>query len=334
MAKKKRKYCPYCGEGIINKIEVDVIREYCQSCIVFFYDNPLPVVSTILMKDRMVLLVKRKNKPYKGKWCLPSGFAETGESIQTAALRELEEETGIKGKITGLVDADSNKNYFYGDLIFHTFEVEQIGGVLQAGDDAIDVKYFSIFDTPKLAFKSNTEAVNTFIKAKSEFWTIIDSFSLSLSSKEIVKPQANFLSDILVEVIEKNMDLIANHWVRDVLTNKSTPSYHLLTSKELKQRFKKDAQQYTKWLSGNYKYKKMKKHYRALGELRKKEGYSLSEIHSVLSLIRKYIWEFALSQGMWNKTIDIYRTLELERRMMLFFDKVAYNVSRGFEKED
>jgi len=75
----------------------------------------------------------------------------------------------------------------------------------------------------------------------------------------------------------------------------------------------------------------MKKYYRNLGAMRKKEGYALSELISALSLIRKYIWEFALAQGMWNKTIDIYRTLELERRMMLFFDKASYNVCKGYE---
>ena len=332
MPKKKRKYCPYCSAGIINKKEGDVLREYCPSCHVFFYDNPLPVVSCILMKEREVLLVKRGNPPYKGKWCLPSGFAETGESIQAAALRELEEETGLQGKITGLVDADSTKNYFYGDLIFHTFEVEQTGGILEAGDDAVEVKYFPIQKTPVLAFKCNTEAINTFIKAKSEFWAIIDSFSLSVSSRDIVEHQPNFLSDILVEVIEKNADLIADHWAKDVITNKSTPSYNLLQPEELSRRFNDDAGQYIKRLTGKYNYKKMKKHYRALGAVRKKEGYTLSELNSALSLIRKYIWEFALSQGMWNKAIDIYRTLELERRMMLFFDKASYNVCRGYEK--
>lgn len=334
MPKKRRKYCPYCGVGIINKKEGDVLREYCHSCNIFFYDNPLPVVSCILMKEREVLLVKRGNPPYKGKWCLPSGFAETGESIQAAALRELEEETGVKGKITGLVHADSTKNYFYGDLIFHTFEVEQTGGILKAGDDAVEVKYFSIYNTPKLAFESNTEAVNTFIKSKSEFWAIIDSFSISLSSSDILKHRPNFLSNILAEVIETNAELIADHWMKDITTNKSTPSYHRLPSEELYKRFNVDARQYVKWLKGNYNYKKMKKHYRALGTLRKEEAYSLSELISAFSLIRKYIWEFALSQGMWNKTIDIYRTLELERQMMLFFDKVSYNVCRGFEKKN
>ncbi len=309
-----------------------MLREYCPVCKVFFYDNPLPVVSCILMREREVLLVKRGNHPYKGKWCLPSGFAETGESIQAAALRELEEETGLQGKITSLVDVDSTKNYFYGDLIFHTFEVEPTGGILKAGDDAVEVKYFSIHETPGLAFKSNTEAINTFIKSNSEFWAIIDSFSLSVSSMDIIEHQPNFLSDILVEVIEKNADLISDHWVNDVLINKTTPSYNLLLPEELSRRFNDDAIQYIKWLTGNYNYKKMKKHYRTLGAVRKKEGYTLSELISALSLIRKYIWEFALSQGMWNKAIDIYRTLELERRMMLFFDKASYNVCRGYEK--
>ncbi|MBA1340532.1 MAG: hypothetical protein C5S40_00090 [ANME-2 cluster archaeon] len=59
----------------------------------------------------------------------------------------------------------------------------------------------------------------------------------------------------------------------------------------------------------------------------------MSEVLSALSLSRKHIWEFALSQGMWNKPIDIYMALELERRMMLFFDNASYHIARGFEKD-
>ncbi len=57
----------------------------------------------------------------------------------------------------------------------------------------------------------------------------------------------------------------------------------------------------------------------------------MSEVISALSMTRKHIWEFALSQQMWTKTIDIYMTLELERRMMLFFDKAAYHIVKGYE---
>jgi len=75
------------------------LRDFCPCCNSYFYENPLPVVSSILESSRQILLVKRGRPPSKGLWCLPSGFAEAGESIEEAALRELKEETGIKGKL-------------------------------------------------------------------------------------------------------------------------------------------------------------------------------------------------------------------------------------------
>jgi len=334
MQTKVRTYCPYCSGKVITKSEGDVLRKYCPACKVFFYDNPLPVVSAIVMKEREVLLVKRRNQPHKGEWCLPSGFAETGESIQAATLRELEEETGIQGKIISFVDTDSITDDFYGDLIFLTFEVEQTGGVLKAGDDALEAKYFSIYKTPELAFKSNTKAIQTFIKSKSEYWAIIDSFTLSVTEPGKVHLKPNFLSDILVDVIKENVNIIADRWIKDVKTNKSTPTYHFISEKNLRKRFNDDTDHYVKWLTGNYKAEDMRQHYQTLGSTRRIEGFKQSELISALSLIRKYIWEFALSQGMWQKTIDIYRTLELERRMMLFFDKATYHACKGFEEGD
>jgi len=334
MKKIKRIYCPYCGGHITRKKEIDVFREYCKICHQFFYDNPLPVVSTILVKDRQIVLVKRKNKPYKGLWCLPSGFAEVGESIEEAALRELEEEAGVKAKIIKFIDADSCTNYFYGDLIFLTFEVEQIGGTLKAGDDAMQVKYYPIEKIPKLAFNSNTRAVHTFIKNKMDYWAIVDSFTLSVGGEEINLDKKNFLSDKLIDVIVKNTKSIGRLWINDVTTNKSTPSYKQLDRERLLARFNSVTYKFSGWLGEESKSKDIKLHYQQLGRERKKEGVALSELISALSLARKHIWEFALSQGMWQKTIDIYITLELERRMMLFFDKAAYYISRGYENID
>lgn len=327
----KRKYCPHCGESISRRPEGEIERDYCGFCRVFFYDNPLPVASVIVVHKREVLLVKRKFDPYKGMWCLPSGFAETGESIETAALRELEEETGIKGKIIDFVCADSIYNKVYGDLIFITYEVEWLRNNLKAGDDAEEVKFFPLEDIPPLAFESNMKAVNRYIFSKQEYWSIVDSFNLSVGNGYPDFLKGDYLSNRLIDIIEKNAEVIANRWMHDVKTNKSTPSYAHADEQWSLQRVTFFIRQFGKWLGGYFSDSEVRQYYSDLGIRRKAEGFGLSEMLSAISLTRKYVWEFALSQGMWNKTIDIYMTLELERRMMLFFDKASYYVAKGFE---
>ena len=113
------------------------------------------------MTPRQILLVKRDRAPFKGHWCLPTGFAEAGESIEDAALRELQEETGLKGRINRLLDVDSYKSRFYGDLLFLTFVVEKSGGKLAAGDDSAQARFWPINEIPPLAFRSNRRALDS-----------------------------------------------------------------------------------------------------------------------------------------------------------------------------
>ncbi|MBN3036692.1 MAG: NUDIX hydrolase [Bacteroidales bacterium] len=326
---RKRRYCPHCGSEIIRKHEGGTPRDYCVACNQFFYDNPLPVVSTIVVKEREILLVKRKQEPLMGSWCLPSGFAETGESIEAAALRELEEETGIHGKIIDFICVDSSWNSTYGDLIFVTFEAEWINGELHAGDDADEVRLFPFSQLPPLAFPSNTRAVERYVQDKHEYWAIIDSFSLSVGEEG---SQGNYLSDKLVGMIEKNAVVIAKRWLNDVRTNISTPAYATAGMETALTRNILVISQFGKWLGGYHSDRDIRSFYRELGMIRKREGFRLSEVLSALSLTRKHIWEFALSQRMWASTMDIYMVLELERRMMLFFDRAAYYITRGFEE--
>jgi len=330
----ERKYCPHCGRPVSRKMEGEIERDYCNGCDVFFYDNPLPVTSVIVVRNREVLLVKRKFEPYKGMWCLPSGFAETGESIEGAALRELEEETGIQGKIIDFVCADSIYNKVYGDLIFITYEVEWISNDLKAGDDAEEVRFFPLGEIPPLAFGSNMKAVNRYIFGKQEYWSIVDSFNLSVGNGYPDFLKGDYLSNKLIDIIEKNAEVIANRWIHDVLTNKSTPTYAHADRESSFQRVLLFIRQYGKWLGGYFSDKDAREYYIQLGVQRRSEGFRVSEVLSAISLSRKYIWEFALSQGMWNRTIDIYMTLELERRMMLFFDKASYYVAKGYEQTE
>jgi ADP-ribose pyrophosphatase YjhB (NUDIX family) len=161
---KEKIFCNFCG----NKLEKGVVdgrrRQVCGTCGQVYYENPLPVVSIILSNGKgELLLVRRAQEPAKGMWCFPIGFAECGESIEEAALRELKEESGVEGRIVGLLDVCSDRTGMYGEVVVVTFRAEKVGGTEAAGDDACDVDYFPLARLPQLAFSSQERALQKFL---------------------------------------------------------------------------------------------------------------------------------------------------------------------------
>jgi 8-oxo-dGTP diphosphatase len=69
--------------------------------------NPIPAVAAIILRDREVLLVKRGAEPALGKWSVPGGSVEIGETLEEALKREVREETGLEiqvGTLAGVCD--------------------------------------------------------------------------------------------------------------------------------------------------------------------------------------------------------------------------------------
>jgi ADP-ribose pyrophosphatase YjhB (NUDIX family) len=309
------------------------MRDFCPCCNSYFYENPLPVVSTIVESSRRILLVKRGRAPSKGLWCLPSGFAEAGESIEEAALRELEEETGIKGKIIKLLDVDSYKSRFYGDLLFLTFIVEQSGGKLCAGDDCSQARFWPVNKLPPLAFRSNKRALDAYIKSRKDYWAIFD--SIEHTDKKTLPPAVakNSLTRRLVNIIIKNKEKIIEQWLEDVMINSSTVQYHKVERAVLYNICDRILSHITLWLGGLHDVNRVKSFYTKLGRERKKAGFKISETLSALSLIRKHIWTFALAQDALQKNLELYMTFELQRRMTIFFDLATFYLTRGYEEK-
>ncbi|AKB26626.1 ADP-ribose pyrophosphatase [Methanosarcina sp. MTP4] len=105
----------------------------------------------ILYKNRLVL-IKRKNPPYQGKFALPGGFVEVGESTEKAAVREAFEETGLSIELVKLIGVYSDPRR---DPRRHTVSVCYLAtgqGQLRSGSDAADVELFELDSIPELAF--------------------------------------------------------------------------------------------------------------------------------------------------------------------------------------
>ncbi|MHA2281606.1 MAG: NUDIX hydrolase [Promethearchaeota archaeon] len=107
-------------------------------------------VGILLVRDKQLLLVKRKYNPDAGYWSIPGGHLDLGEEVQKAAEREAFEETGFKvkvSKLAGIIDKimyddDGKIEYHY---VLLNFFVEQIEGddnqAPIADDDALDAKF-------------------------------------------------------------------------------------------------------------------------------------------------------------------------------------------------
>jgi 8-oxo-dGTP diphosphatase len=112
-------------------------------------------VDAIILNDNNsdVVLIKRKNEPFKDKWALPGGFVEYGEEVEKAVVREAKEETGLKVKIEKLFGVYSKPGRDpRGHSVSVCFLCKVIGGKLGSGSDAKEAKFFELSSLPELAF--------------------------------------------------------------------------------------------------------------------------------------------------------------------------------------
>lgn len=154
---KKLTFCPICGHTLTTREEGGRLRPACENCGYVHYVNPVPGVGLLIEMNGGVVLVQRGNPPHKGEWTLPSGFVEADESAEEAAIREAEEETGLQVEIVELMGINSFPEGppVSGIMIF--YRLRPIGGQLQAGDDAADVRVFMPTEMPLLPFRTHRE---------------------------------------------------------------------------------------------------------------------------------------------------------------------------------
>ena len=156
------KYCPKCGKELNIKTIDNVSRLACDFCKFIFYQNPVPAVAAVLIKDKKVLLVKRKYEPKANDWCLPAGFLEFGESLKSGLIREIKEETNLDIHVESLFqvyNAMDDPRYHVVLLVYHC---KIINGNLKPGDDAVEAIFFPFDALPgNIAFSSHRQTLAT-----------------------------------------------------------------------------------------------------------------------------------------------------------------------------
>ena len=142
------------------------------------------------------------------------------------------------------------------------------------------------------------------------------------------------VSERLVELIEKNAETLTNEWLADVQKHPDTPTYQKYNPAELHKRCYTVYSQLGKWLSRETTKKEIAEYYMPMGKQRRKEGFALSEVILALIIIRRRLWLKVISEGLLDTALELHRAMELNNRVVLFFDRAIYYTAMGYEKKD
>jgi len=157
-------HCKACGASTRYRIPDDgdtKERAICTACHLVHYENPLNVVGTVPVLGERILLCKRNIEPRKGKWTLPAGFMELGETTEQGAARETREEAGAEFTVQDLFTVMSVARvgqvhlYYLAQLSHDRFD---------PGHETQEARLFSEAEIPwnELAFRTVKETLERF----------------------------------------------------------------------------------------------------------------------------------------------------------------------------
>jgi ADP-ribose pyrophosphatase YjhB (NUDIX family) len=150
-------FCPRCGAAAT----VDFPRSLrCTACGYIAFYNPKPVGCAIPRDgEGRIWLARRGHDPGKGRWSMPGGFVDLGETVETAILRELREELLVEATIGELVGVYSRADAPVVVIVFEAL----LSGTPRPTDEAPEVAAFADDMVPweELAFPSDAAALRT-----------------------------------------------------------------------------------------------------------------------------------------------------------------------------
>jgi len=138
----------------------------------------------------------------------------------------------------------------------------------------------------------------------------------------------------LLDMIEKNADTLARQLCRDILERDQTKGYRRIPEDKLYERIFDVYSNLDSWLkTDKHTEGEVKRVYTELGRTRFREGIPLYEVILAFMLIKRHLWLFVQRESLFNSTVELHQALELNNKVVYFFDRAIYFVSMGYEQE-
>jgi ADP-ribose pyrophosphatase YjhB (NUDIX family) len=175
------KHCRNCGAAVVYRVPDDGDtrpRAVCPGCDTIHYENPLNVVGTVPYWGDKVLLCKRNIEPAWGKWTLPAGFMELGESTQQGAARETDEEAGAQIEMQGLITVMSVPR---AGQVHLYYRARLLSDQFNPGHETIEARLFAQDEIPweEIAFRTVRETLLRFYSDRETGREAVHNFDVS-----------------------------------------------------------------------------------------------------------------------------------------------------------
>ena len=144
-----QRYCQSCGHPLADRMVGGVHRPVCTACGLVAYADPKLAAVVLASLSGDLLLVRRDIEPHVGKWSFPSGYVDRGEVVESAAVREVKEETNMDVEIVGLIGLYSSDG---SPVALAAYAATVVGGELRPGAEAQDARFFRQDELPAFPF--------------------------------------------------------------------------------------------------------------------------------------------------------------------------------------
>ena len=155
-------YCQQCGAATEARFRDGKVRPVCLSCGAVTYFDPKLAAAVVIERDGRLLFGRRgPGTRAPGKWSFPAGFVERGEPVETAAIREAFEESGLRVELGPLLGLFSEAGE---TVVLAVYLAAAFTGEPTAGDDLDEIGWFEPGELPDLAFPHDARIVDNWRK--------------------------------------------------------------------------------------------------------------------------------------------------------------------------